>query len=98
MVYSHNHCLIQHITYTADPVGSTGNLSRNSEVPELEINMFSTLRQTFGDGDRLLSVEIAPPFDKDRTSMRTACERCRAQKVGHIAAIHIHHHYPVGES
>ncbi|CVL08826.1 hypothetical protein FPRO06_13223 [Fusarium proliferatum] len=42
--------------------------------------MFSTLRQTFGDGDRLLSVEIAPPFDKDRTSMRTACERCRAQK------------------
>ena len=44
--------------------------------------MFSTLRQTFGDGDRLLSVEIAPPFDKDRTSMRTACERCRVQKVG----------------
>ncbi|KAF4428835.1 transcription factor [Fusarium acutatum] len=42
--------------------------------------MFSTLRQTFGDGDRLLSVEIAPPFDKDRTSMRAACERCRAQK------------------
>ncbi|KAF4961242.1 hypothetical protein FGADI_479 [Fusarium gaditjirri] len=42
--------------------------------------MFSTLRQTFGDGDQLLSVEIAPPFDKDRTSMRTACERCRAQK------------------
>ncbi|KAF5980296.1 nonribosomal peptide synthetase MxcG (component of the myxochelin iron transport regulon) [Fusarium bulbicola] len=42
--------------------------------------MFSTLRQTFGDGDRLLSVEIAPPFDEDRTSMRTACERCRAQK------------------
>ncbi|KAF0638019.1 hypothetical protein FPSE5266_10886 [Fusarium pseudograminearum] len=42
--------------------------------------MFSTLRQTSGDGDRLLSVEIAPPFDKDRMSMRTACERCRIQK------------------
>ncbi|KAK5655557.1 hypothetical protein OQA88_5488 [Cercophora sp. LCS_1] len=42
--------------------------------------MFSTLRRTFGDGDRLLSVEIVPPFDKERTSMRTACERCRAQK------------------
>ncbi|KAM0496221.1 hypothetical protein ACHAP8_007480 [Fusarium lateritium] len=42
--------------------------------------MFSTLRQTSGDGDRLLSVEIAPPFDKDRMSMRTACERCRMQK------------------
>ncbi|RTE69453.1 hypothetical protein BHE90_016165 [Fusarium euwallaceae] len=42
--------------------------------------MFSTLRQTFGNGDRLLSVEIVPPFDKDRTSMRTACERCRIQK------------------
>ncbi|CEF76453.1 hypothetical protein FGSG_08182 [Fusarium graminearum PH-1] len=42
--------------------------------------MFSTLRQTSGDGDRLLSVEIAPPFDKDRMSMRTACERCRVQK------------------
>ncbi|KAH7028043.1 uncharacterized protein B0I36DRAFT_365164 [Microdochium trichocladiopsis] len=42
--------------------------------------MFSTLRQTFGDGDRLLNVEIVPPFDKDRTSMRTACERCRTQK------------------
>jgi hypothetical protein len=57
--------------------------------------MFSTLRQTFGDGDRLLSVEIAPPFHKDRTSMRTACERCRVQKVGRIAAIH--HHYLVGD-
>ncbi|KAF4990715.1 hypothetical protein FDECE_14263, partial [Fusarium decemcellulare] len=42
--------------------------------------MFSTLRQTFGNGDRLLSVEIVPPFDKERTSMRTACERCRIQK------------------
>ncbi|KAI1268143.1 hypothetical protein F5Y18DRAFT_279535 [Xylariaceae sp. FL1019] len=42
--------------------------------------MFSTLRQTFGDGDELLSVEIVPPFDRDRTSMRTACERCRKQK------------------
>lgn len=51
--------------------------------------MFSTLRQTSGDGDRLLSVEIAPPFDKDRMSMRTACERCRVQKVGSIEAIHI---------
>lgn len=47
----------------------------------LEI-MFSTLRQGFGDGDRLVSVEIVPPFAKDRTSMRTACERCRIQKVG----------------
>ncbi|KAF4967207.1 hypothetical protein FSARC_5214 [Fusarium sarcochroum] len=42
--------------------------------------MFSTLRQTFGNRDRLLNVEIVPPFDKDRTSMRTACERCRMQK------------------
>ncbi|GAB0138721.1 hypothetical protein EsDP_00006946 [Epichloe bromicola] len=42
--------------------------------------MFSTLRQTFGNGDQLHSVEIVPPFDKERTSMRTACERCRMQK------------------
>ncbi|KAM0351068.1 hypothetical protein ACHAPU_002849 [Fusarium lateritium] len=42
--------------------------------------MFSTLRQTFGNIDQLHSVEIVPPFDKERTSMRTACERCRIQK------------------